>query len=447
MEHNATARQYPGPLDTWFKVLITALDTFLAFITLMGGLTTLYIVYMIRNQSRRLSCLLGCLAVSDILTAAVLLLFDLPGLWNDNFAWILGGLACKAGGFLQATAVLANGNVIMAIAVDRYLGIVQAPLRRLRPEWAGTEVILYMMFITIVSCGISAPYTIFYGLKGPYFTYTNGTIYLEDIHCDKYFCWSDGDQIYFFEVGLVCAIIVPMLFTFLVTYGFLMHFLIQRRSVGVTDARQLARKRKVMITVCAMMINFLVLRIPSWIFLLVPQPSDKSEAGARRAYSYTHYSLQSLTLCASALNPILYSLLQQSYRQFLPQVTKPCIRSSKKVRPLITTSSQPSCATMTSPETISSTLPTRSTLLHSTNALPNVINNHGMTPVGVPQPSATVQSDPVLFLPGCSSTLYDQLLEESNPWNKVVTPKLAVVMEVEEESYSEHDGKKKKHVP
>ncbi|XP_068233697.1 tachykinin-like peptides receptor 86C [Palaemon carinicauda] len=429
MENNATAMLYPGPLSNWFKILITSLDSFLAFITLMGGLTTLYIVYMIRAQCSRLSCLLGCLAVSDILTAAVLLAFDLPTLWNDNFAWVLGGFACKAGGFLQGLAVLANSNTIIAIAVDRYLGIVQAPKRRLRPEWGGFEIVLYVLFITTLSCGISAPYTVFYELTGPYFTYTSRTVFFEQINCDTYFCWSDENLIYPYQVSVVCVIIVPMLFTFLISYGFLMHFLVQRRSVGASDSKQLARKRKVMVTVCAMMINFLVLRIPSWIFLLVPQPTDMSEAEARRTYSYTHYSLQSLTLCASALNPILYSLLQQSYRQFLPQMTRPCIRSSKRVGPLLTTSSRPSCGTMTSPETISSVLPTRSTVFQPSYILPNVTNHAKAT--GGMQHLAPVQSEPVLL---SGSGLYDQLMEEANPRNRAPTPKLAIVLEVEEEA-------------
>ncbi|XP_037791311.1 uncharacterized protein LOC119586641 [Penaeus monodon] len=99
------------------------------------------------------------------------------------------------------------------------------------------------------------------------------------------------------------------------------------------------------------MLTFFVCRLPPWIFLLVPQVNDRQNDQGRRTYSYIHYSLHTLSLCAPAINPFLYALLQQSYQQHLPANLR-CmlwiISISKRAKPVaVTPATLPSCGTLT----------------------------------------------------------------------------------------------------
>ncbi|XP_063592617.1 uncharacterized protein LOC134769814 [Penaeus indicus] len=99
------------------------------------------------------------------------------------------------------------------------------------------------------------------------------------------------------------------------------------------------------------MLTFFVCRLPPWIFLLVPQVNDRQNDQGRRTYSYIHYSLHTLSLCAPAINPFLYALLQQSYQQHLPTNLRCAlwiISISKRAKPVaVTPATLPSCGTLT----------------------------------------------------------------------------------------------------
>lgn len=75
---------------------------------------------------------------------------------------------------------------------------------------------------------------------------------------------------------------------------------------------------QVLVTLACVVITFLVFRLPSWVLLLLAQPSSSTEYDRRLAFSYAHYSLHTLALCAPALNPFLYTLVHETYRQHLP---------------------------------------------------------------------------------------------------------------------------------
>lgn len=71
---------------------------------------------------------------------------------------------------------------------------------------------------------------------------------------------------------------------------------------------------QVLVILACVMVTFLVFRHPSWVLLLLPQPSDTAEFDCRLLFSCTHFSLHTLALCAPALNPFLYTLVHQTYR-------------------------------------------------------------------------------------------------------------------------------------
>ncbi|KAG7168898.1 RYamide receptor-like 1 [Homarus americanus] len=359
---NAGAVYKPGVLKTWFKVLISSLDCLLVVLALLGNTATLLILNHLRKQNIRLSCLLGSLVMSDLLTVISLVTFDLPHLWHDDFVWVLGRGTCKVAAFLQAVAVLVNSTTLIAIAVDRYLTIVLAHRHTPWPEWRLSHAIAFVSIVFPLSCGVSAPYVVYYGLGGPYLGYSmNGNLTMT-LTCPDYFCWSEEASIHRYQVALVCITFLPLLFTFCACYTIVIHFLRGQPTLSHGHTRQLARTHKVMVTVTAIMVIFVVCRLPAWVLLLLPQPTGSHQASSRLAFSYAHYSLHTLTLCAPAFNPFLYSLVHQSCRHHLPAPLAWALRGistpNKRVAPQrVAATTQPSGTTLTTALDTAHTLP------------------------------------------------------------------------------------------
>ncbi|XP_069989692.1 neuropeptide FF receptor 2-like [Penaeus vannamei] len=265
---------------------------------------------------------------------------------------VLSEFACRSAGFLQTFAILFNSSTLIAISVDRYRCVVQGRGQPFMLEWQAIHTAIYVFGISALCLGTCMPYVFYFNLEGPFIT-----IRIEDdgqveVKCPVYFCWSSSSfTVQMYQGFLTCLIFMPLLIVFLVCYARLIAFLRQRPTVGAADLRQRGRKRKVLLTVAAIMLTFFVCRLPPWIFLLVPQVNDHQNDQGRRTYSYIHYSLHTLSLCAPAINPFLYALLQQSYQHYFPTNLRCAlwiISISKRSKPVtVTPATLPSCGTLT----------------------------------------------------------------------------------------------------
>ncbi|XP_042889541.1 substance-K receptor-like [Penaeus japonicus] len=293
--------------------------------------------------------LLACVVFSDLFTIACIMTFDLPYLWNDDFVWVLGSFGCRSAGFLQTFAILFNSSTLIAISVDRYRCVVQARSQPFMPEWRSAHTAIYVLGVSALCLGTSMPYVFYFNLEGPFVTILIEEDGHAEMKCPVYFCWASASPtLQMYQGILTCLIFVPLLVAFLVCYSRLIVFLRHRPAVGAADSRQSRRKRKVILTVGAIMLTFFVCRLPPWIFLLVPQVNDRLNEQGRRTYSYIHYSLHMLSMCAPAINPFLYALLHQTYQQHLPANLRCAFwikSASKRAKPVAVTPA--TCGTLT----------------------------------------------------------------------------------------------------
>ncbi|XP_076063665.1 C-X-C chemokine receptor type 1-like [Oratosquilla oratoria] len=326
---NLSAPMYFYPkVPVWFKILITSLDAILILTALLGNALIIYILVVVRERNLRLTALMACLAVSNLLMVLFLPLVDLPYLWHDEVNWVLGDCLCHVGPVLQAFSVLSNSTAQVAIAVDRYLGIVHSLSnlqRSLAQAWKAPHVSVYIVWVLFLALGVSIPYGFYFELTGPFIAFEKDTMEV-DCFVEHYACTSSGalkDHLFEYQLVLVVNIFLPLVLTFIVCYGNLVYFLWFRQwgpagQGGPRQEAQVAKKKKVVKTLMGVVLLFLICCTPSWAFLLFRSHHVGTGGSEDLSFVYAHYALQLVHLCSPALSPVFYVFFHHSYRSHLP---------------------------------------------------------------------------------------------------------------------------------
>ena len=122
---------------------------------------------------------------------------------------------------------------------------------------------------------------------------------------------------------------IPLFFVFLILYCRIGYFLWLRSPVGSINSSgyqaTLARKKQVAVALFWLVFAFFICRMPSWIFIIVTMFGEDVPfgTGMRMAKS----SLMFLSVLNTALDPWLYSRLNEPLKKTLRSCSTSCLQS------------------------------------------------------------------------------------------------------------------------
>ncbi|XP_029358578.1 delta-type opioid receptor-like [Echeneis naucrates] len=224
--------------------------------------------------------------------------------------WPFGDFMCRLMGFLGSACSSASVFTLAALAVSRYLTVVK-PARAyslLSPR----RVSIIAALLWVPACGLAAPQLVFRFVGTP------------QRSADRHTCFSfvsHRDQLIYGLFHFLLAFLLP-LFIIAVAYGCIYLFLWNNRQTG--RAPQVERyQRQVTQTSAMLVLAFTLCWLPSYgltLDLLV----DKRSGATGTSPRYGPFTVFARFMASSStvVNPILYVLMSQKFRQDLLRLLK-----------------------------------------------------------------------------------------------------------------------------
>lgn len=247
------------------------------------------------------------------LSAADLLLLSILPFHTAAIAlqrWPFGDVMCRLVGFLGSASSSASVFTLAALAISRYLTVVK-PAKAytlLSPK----RVSLAACLLWIPACGLAAPQVIFRSVGTPKST------------PDALICFafrSQSSQMIYGLVHFVVAFLLP-LFTIAVAYTRIYIFLWVSRHQA--RAPQVERyQSKVTQTSAMLVLAFTVCWLPSY-GLTLALVADEASGATGTSPRYGPFSVFARLMATSStvVNPILYVLMSQKFREDLIKLFK-----------------------------------------------------------------------------------------------------------------------------
>ncbi|XP_061583516.1 delta-type opioid receptor [Cololabis saira] len=302
----------PGPAHVE-QILVPILDAVILVLGVSGH--TLVIVILRGRWRRRSPQSPRAGAGTDILllalSAADLLLLSTVPFHTAAIAmqeWPFGTFMCRLLGFLGSACSSASVFTLATLAVCRYLTVVK-PNRAyslLTPRRVSAVAVL--LWVPALSLG--APQFVFRSLgtpkKDP-----------DGLACFAFL--SQRDQLIYELFHFVMAFLLPLV-TIAVAYGSIYIFLCGRQHAG--RAPQVERyQSRVTLTTAMLVLAFTVCWLPSY-GLTLARLTDNSSTGASPRYGPFSVFARLMATSSTVMNPILYVLMSQKFRQDLLRLFK-----------------------------------------------------------------------------------------------------------------------------
>ncbi|XP_072176414.1 prokineticin receptor 1-like [Diadema setosum] len=136
------------------KVILILSYTLMIVICGTGNFLLCCVIYRFKRMRTVTNLLIGNLALSDFLVAAVVAPFNFY--YYIHQTWPFGKAMCVIVGFLKAVSLYVSVNSLLTIAIDRYLTI----MNPLRPRMTHSTTMTILGFIWVVSSAVVIPSTI-----------------------------------------------------------------------------------------------------------------------------------------------------------------------------------------------------------------------------------------------------------------------------------------------
>ncbi|XP_015226089.1 PREDICTED: delta-type opioid receptor-like [Cyprinodon variegatus] len=300
------------------QILVPILDSLILILGITGH--TLVMVILCGRQRRGLGqaprgsmmntgtdILLLALSAADLL-----LLFTIP-FQTVSIAmqrWPFGNFMCRLVGFLGSACSSASVFTLAALAVSRYLTVVK-PTRAyslLTPR----RVSIIAFLIWVPACCLGAPQLVFRSVGPPRQT-------PDGLACFAFL--SQQQQMIYGVFHFLAAFMLPLI-TIAVAYGSIYVFLWRGQHAGRTP--QLERyQSKVTQTTAMLVLAFTLCWLPSYGLTLALLADNNSGAtGATPRYGAFSVFARLMATSSTVMNPCLYVLMSQKFRQDLLRIFK-----------------------------------------------------------------------------------------------------------------------------
>ena len=286
-------------------------------ISLLGNSAVIVIVAKYRRMRTTTNYLIANMAFSDLMMSAFAIPRQLTEIFIGPRRWLVKGTAgevlCKFVYFLQDVSTAVSIQSIVVITVDRYAALV-TPYKD--PIITSRRRRLVIPLIWLISMGLNGNY--FYTVR---FAPNNNTT-----HCT--FSWEpafhnlQAQRIYFVFISVI-LIAVPLT-AITVLYSLIFRSIIRQKTFPPTvpSLRMQRRKEdaKVIKKILAIIILFVICILPTDIlgllYLFAWHRNTPCEIG------HVSFAFKFLFYSNASLNPCIYFLLNEKYRQHLRNVIK-----------------------------------------------------------------------------------------------------------------------------
>lgn len=247
------------------------------------------------------------------LSAADLLLLAMLPFHTVTIAmqhWPFGDFTCRLVGFLGSACSSASVFTLAALAVSRYLTVVH-PTRAyslLSPRRVSIAAVL----LWVPACCLAAPQLEFRFVGSPHQA-------LDGLACFAFL--SDRDQLIYGLSHFIMAFLLPLV---TIAVAYIRIYLFLWRSRHARSAPQVERyQNKVTQTLAVLVLAFTVCWLPSYGLMLALLAGDSSGAtGASPRYGPITVFARLMATSSTVMNPILYVLMSQKFRQDLMRLFK-----------------------------------------------------------------------------------------------------------------------------
>jgi len=275
----------------------------------IGNLLVIVVRFPIRKQWMHYNLIVG-LATADFIYSLLNLILSAPEL--NMCGWVYGVVFCKLSKSLLATSFAIDVAFILVIASERYYGIVHP----YRENWSTLKSCVIKLSL-IAACAVMAvPLLIVYDVK-------DGISCLPD--------WSKISSSNFSLIYNWCLFIGFFLLpvtTITFLYVRCTHCL-NRTIFGqdmlanldeVTRARFVKDNRRILLVVCAILLCFFLLVSPTFLVLLYYNHKSTRSSPDYETIRILKLVISLTYLSHTAANPLIYSILDPSFRKSLAKM-------------------------------------------------------------------------------------------------------------------------------
>ena len=299
------------PIST--KAFKVACYTVMMSLSLLGNGAVIAIVAKIRYMRTTTNYLIANMAVSDLMLSTFAVPREIAEIFIGYRGWLISGLAgevlCKVVYFFQDISTAVSIQSIVVITLDRYTGVI-SPFRRPIITPKRRKFVIALIWLISV------------GLHGIYFY----TIRHEQVKGVS-FCLFDNNpravKINFVLISVI-LIVIPLT-TITVLYSLIFRALHRQKLFWKGRASSLMKRRqkentKIMWKILAIIVLFVICILPLDIigFLFFFAWHKKIPCGM----DHLSFAAKFIFYSNASLNPCIYFLLNERYRQGLRNILK-----------------------------------------------------------------------------------------------------------------------------
>ncbi|XP_077999728.1 QRFP-like peptide receptor [Glandiceps talaboti] len=300
------------------RILISISLTITVLLSVLGNTLAICILAFANRVRTNFNSFLINLAVADLVMAIVCIPFT--ALNSIIGWWPFGGFACAFIVYMQQVSVTVSIYTLMAIGIDRYIGVVH-PLRKNIPALKHGIVIAV---IWVVSMTMSTAQLVT-ARRLPYLTKYREVHYV----CDEQ--WENQLDQTIYELFVIVVIYIIPLCAISYCYFNVVKVIWARKLPGnkdkVRDHRHAKSKRKVAKMLVSIVMVFAICWIPLHTLILVTTIRPDLLTNGGEVILKIYFVFYWLAMSNTFVNPFIYTVCHDGFRADLRNVCTLCRRS------------------------------------------------------------------------------------------------------------------------
>ncbi|XP_070502684.1 tachykinin-like peptides receptor 99D isoform X2 [Chironomus tepperi] len=303
-------------LPVWRQIVWSILFAGMIAVATVGNLVVIWIVLAHKRMRTVTNYFIVNLSIADAMVSTLNTALNFVYMLNSN--WPFGTLFCKISQFVANTSICASVFTLMAIAIDRYMAI----MNPLKPRMGKKLTLCIAVLIWIIGIISSCP---------NFFFFTTFDIPTEDrVVC--YAEWPDADRETNHSIQEYVYNVVFMILTYFVPIGSMTYTYTRvglelwgSQSIGECTQRQLDNiksKRKVVLMMIMVVLIFAVCWLPQNVYFIITSyyPSVTTYPYIQEIYLGIYW----LAMSNSMYNPIIYCIYSDRFRRGFKQFFRWC---------------------------------------------------------------------------------------------------------------------------
>ncbi|XP_038064430.1 galanin receptor type 1-like [Patiria miniata] len=309
------------PVST-VKVIITVLFTLVFLVGVLGNILVIVAATgRLRGLQKSMSVFILNLSVADLLYLLICLPFQATIITLPS--WIFGGFMCKIVQFLTYVSMCASIFTLVAMSMDRYFAVAY-PLKFFGVRTLKNSISIIVL-IWVLAVGCSAPFLHVFLIH----TIEDGDGVVLS-YCVEW-GWNNRTQRKRYYAFLFAACYMVPLLLMILSYVLILRTLWRtfKPNSEDTDSSSNKAKKKVTMIVSVVVLAFGICWLPHHVMYMWINFGKFPLTDGTLALKMMAVTLSSLN---SSLNPIIYSIMSENFRQALKRCIARCTSSRERTK-------------------------------------------------------------------------------------------------------------------